>query len=114
MFIALNFISSDSAETEFRAHLGTLNSEQSCRHLSMKVGQLESHWSHNCIGVGLSQGFIEPLEATALHLVQISIELFMAKFEQGSFSNINRDEYNHKIKGTGLIMFAIILSLIIN
>lgn len=84
----------DKAETEFRQHLGTFNSEQDCHHLSMKVGQLETHWSHNCIGIGLSQGFIEPLEATALHLVQISIEMFIAKFEQGGFSNQYQKEYN--------------------
>jgi hypothetical protein len=63
----------------------------------MKVGRLETHWANNCIGLGLSQGFIEPLEATALHLVQISLEFFMERFEQGGFSNKNRDEFNTKL-----------------
>ncbi len=63
----------------------------------MKVGRLSSQWSHNCIGLGLSQGFIEPLEATALHLVQICIEMFIDLFEQGEFTSKNRDEYNEKV-----------------
>jgi len=92
-----DFISPDQAETELRAFLGTLDSEESVRHLRMQVGQLERHWEANCIGLGLSQGFIEPLEATALLLVQIAIEIFMAKYEQGDFSPKLRDEYNAKI-----------------
>lgn len=93
-----DFISKDNAELEFRQHLGMIDSDQSCRHLKMRVGQLESHWNHNCLGLGLSQGFIEPLEATALHLVQICIELFITKFEEGEFTNKHQDEFNVKIK----------------
>jgi len=92
-----SFISSESAEKEFREHLDTLDSDQTCHHLKMKVGQLEQHWSHNCIGLGLSQGFIEPLEATALHLVQICIEMFAENFEKGGFNNTYRDDYNLKV-----------------
>ncbi len=92
-----DFISPDEAEKEFRNHIGAIDPEQNCRHLKMKVGQLATHWSHNCIGIGLSQGFIEPLEATALHLVQISIELFIIKLEQGHFSDQYRQEFNQKM-----------------
>jgi hypothetical protein len=92
-----DFINKDKAETEFRRHLGCLESEQESRHLKMKVGRLETHWANNCIGLGLSQGFIEPLEATALHLVQISIELFIERFEEGNFTTKNRNDYNAKI-----------------
>jgi len=92
-----DFISDDQAETEFRQHLGVSDDEQPCRRLKMKVGQLESHWAHNCLGLGLSQGFIEPLEATALYLVQVCIELFASKFEEGGFSHKYRDEFNIKI-----------------
>jgi hypothetical protein len=60
----------------------------------MKVGSLSEHWSHNCIALGLSQGFIEPLEATALHLVQITTEIFIQQFEDGNFSNKNQAKYN--------------------
>lgn len=93
-----DFICEDDAETEFRKHLNMLDAEQACFHLKMKVGQLERHWSHNCVALGLSQGFIEPLEATALHLVQIAAEQFIIDFEQGEFSSAYRQSYNSKIK----------------
>lgn len=92
-----DFISDNDAETELRTFLGTLESHEETRHLKMKVGQLDKHWFRNCIGLGLSQGFLEPLEATALHLVQISIELFIIKYEQGGFGDEHRDEFNEKV-----------------
>jgi flavin-dependent dehydrogenase len=92
-----DFVTKDQAEIEFRQHLGLLDSSTECRHLAMRVGQLDKHWIKNCIGIGLSQGFIEPLEATALHLVQISIEHFIYQFESGGFSNKNSHIYNQNI-----------------
>ena len=92
-----DFISDDAAETELREFLGTLDSGEEARHLKMRVGQLEKHWEKNCIGLGLSQGFIEPLEATALLLVQVAIELFIRNYEKGDFTNEHQDAFNRKV-----------------
>lgn len=91
-----DFINANQAESELRTHLNNLESDTQARHLKMRVGRLEKQWSHNCIGLGLSQGFIEPLEATALHLVQVCIQLFIEHFEQGGFSAKFQEEYNNK------------------
>ncbi|NMP16293.1 tryptophan halogenase family protein [Thalassotalea sp. Y01] len=92
-----DFINQDQAETEFRRHIGMLDSEQECHHLKMRVGQVEKHWHKNVLAIGLSQGFIEPLEATALHLVQIAIEMFIIDMEKGQFTNQLQDSYNQKV-----------------
>lgn len=92
-----DFISDDDAETELRSFLGMLESDEPARHLKMRVGQVKQHWHRNCLAIGLSQGFIEPLEATALLLVQISIELFITNYEKGDFGAQHRDEFNQKI-----------------
>jgi hypothetical protein len=92
-----DFISADEAETELRTFLAMLDSDEEARHLKMNVGQLERHWERNCIALGLSQGFIEPLEATALLLVQQAIEMFAARYEQGNFTAEFRDDYNDKV-----------------
>lgn len=81
------YISKDQAETELRTHLGALDTNIQAKHLRMKVGKINKHWHQNCLAIGLSQGFIEPLEATALHLTQISIEMFMDEFEDGQFDH---------------------------
>ncbi|MEM7420046.1 MAG: tryptophan 7-halogenase [Pseudomonadota bacterium] len=86
--------SSDEAEVELRQFLGLTNSDIDARHLKMKVGQVEKHWYRNCLALGLSQGFIEPLEATALHLVQICIEHFADLYEKGQFTNAQQHDFN--------------------
>ena len=91
------FCSKDAAEVELRTQLNMLDSDVPVRHLKMNVGRVEQHWAKNCLAVGLSQGFIEPLEATALHLVQETILSFAEAFEQGNFSEQEQGSFNQKI-----------------
>lgn len=91
------YIDPDAAETELRRELGMLDSDVEARHLQMKVGRVERSWVANCLAVGLSQGFIEPLEATALHIVQATVEGFVAAYRQGDFTPVHRDEFNQRI-----------------
>ena len=91
------YCSSDEAETELRTHLNILESDVEARHLKMKVGRVQETWAKNCVAVGLSQGFIEPLEATALQFVYSTIEQFSQALEEGNFSGKNRDEFNARM-----------------
>ncbi len=88
------YCDADAAETELRAHLGLLDSNVAARHLDMKVGRVATTWTGNCLAIGLAQGFIEPLEATALHIVQASVDGFIAAYESGDFTPANRDGFN--------------------
>jgi hypothetical protein len=92
-----DYINSDQAETELRQHLGLLDSDVEARHLKMKVGRVEKHWYKNCLAVGLSQGFIEPLEATAIALSFNTIAQFMQYFQQGKGTNKFEDAFNQDI-----------------
>lgn len=91
------YIDKDAAETELRKHIGTLDSDVEARHLQMKVGRVERSWVGNCIAVGLSQGFIEPLEATALHIVQATVEGFISALQAGGFKPAEREAFNARI-----------------
>ncbi len=91
------FCTSDQAETELRKTLGMLDASTNARHLTMKVGRVAKHWEKNCLAVGLSQGFIEPLEATALHLVQETVQGFVEAYEAGNFSNQEQETFNKSI-----------------
>lgn len=92
-----DYITPDQAETELRQHLGLLESDVAARHLQMKVGRADKHWEKNCVAVGLSQGFIEPLEATALALSFETITLFIKHYENGFYSNKYEDAFNREI-----------------
>lgn len=88
------YLTKEAAEAELRSELGLEDDPTPARHLSMRVGQRQRHWSNNCLALGLSQGFIEPLEATALHLVQVSILEFIHLYEECGFGDSRRDQYN--------------------
>lgn len=92
-----DYITPEQAETELRQHLGLLDSDVAARHLQMKVGRVEKHWEKNCLAVGLSQGFIEPLEATALSLSFNTISFFMKYYEKGLYTNQFEDAFNKEI-----------------
>ncbi|KQT34747.1 tryptophan halogenase [Sphingomonas sp. Leaf412] len=89
-------ISPDAAETELRRHLNVVD-DVPARHLSMKVGRVETTWTRNCVAIGLAQGFIEPLEATALHLTQVAVEGFVESYAAGGFTPAHRDAFNARI-----------------
>jgi tryptophan 6-halogenase len=86
-------LSADQAEAELRAHLGVGDNDPPARHLTMNVGRTTRSWVKNCLAVGLSQGFIEPLEATALHIVQATVEGFLDTVDGGT----SRDDFNTRI-----------------
>jgi hypothetical protein len=91
------FCSAEEAELELRQHLQLLDADLNVKHLKMKIGRVNQHWFKNCLAVGLSQGFIEPLEATALFLVQQTLGYFIDYFEKGNFTDKYQAEYNQKI-----------------
>lgn len=92
-----DFVGDDEAERELRAHLGAAAEGASARRLRMRVGRVERHWRQNCVAIGLSQGFIEPLEATALMLIQFGVEGFMDALEGDGFGPGRRDAYNRRV-----------------
>ena len=92
------FTDKSSAEHELREHLGLLDADIEARHLTMNVGQLSEQWSKNCLAIGLSQGFIEPLEATALHLVQTAVETFIEDYQQGNFTDRYQQRFNKSVR----------------
>src|SRR5260221_1152232 len=91
------FCSAEAAETELRGRLGLLESATPARHLKMKIGRVTKHWNRNCLAVGLSQGFIEPLEATALLFIQQTAAAFVEVLEKGDLGEEARERYNRRV-----------------
>ena len=91
------FVSADEAERELRETLGLLDAKQDARHLKMKIGRVTKHWNRNCLAVGLSQGFIEPLEATALLFIQRTVTNFIEFIEASDVSERAQDKFNQKL-----------------
>ncbi len=68
---ASRYLSDEQAEAQLRAYLGPVAEGIPCRTIEMKVGYRAQAWRGNCVAIGLSGGFVEPLEATGLLLFDL-------------------------------------------
>jgi len=93
-FYSSAHVSADAAETELRTQLGLLDADVSAQHLRLRAGRHAKHWNRNCAAIGLSQGFIEPLDATALHFVQRAAASLVDVLERGDFGEAAQAAFN--------------------
>jgi tryptophan halogenase len=68
------------------------------RLIKFTTGRRENFWVKNCIAIGLSGGFLEPLESTAIHLIQSSINQLVQLFPRLGENPEASAEYNQIIK----------------
>lgn len=66
------------------------------RLIKFATGKRKKIWEKNCLSIGLSSGFMEPLESTSIHLVQSSIGRLMSFFPNKSFDQADIDEFNRQ------------------
>lgn len=57
-------------------------------------GRRKRTWSRNCVAIGLSAGFLEPLESTSIHLIQMTIMRLLSYFPDADFDQANVDAFN--------------------
>jgi len=65
--------------------------------LKFKAGRRSRSWVGNCVAVGLSSGFLEPLESTSIYLIQAAISALVELFPEKAISPLDRDEFNRLI-----------------
>jgi tryptophan halogenase len=65
-------------------------------HIRFTAGRRERAWEKNVVGMGLSAGFLEPLESTAIHLVQSAIARFMTLFPTRDFGALEIERFNRE------------------
>jgi tryptophan 7-halogenase len=70
-----NHQSDDGAEAELRAYVGDAARDLNVRKIKLRAGHRKQFWKRNCVAVGVAAGFLEPLEASAIVLIELSAKL---------------------------------------
>jgi tryptophan halogenase len=96
------FRSDDEARREFMTHLrasGDLPAdaaEPETRVIKMRVGYTRQPWIKNCVAIGLSSGFVEPLEATAIYTIDAAAHRLVMNFPDKHCSPALAQAYNER------------------
>ena len=64
------------------------------RYIPFVPGRRRETWRKNCVAVGLSSGFFEPIESTNIHLIQTAIARLISLFPNMGFDQADINEFN--------------------
>lgn len=88
------FKTQEEAEKEFRKHLGSASDQINGTPIKMRIGRNQNAWVKNVVAIGLSCGFVEPLESTGIFFIQQGIEELVASFPNKQFNDGLIRSYN--------------------
>jgi len=91
-----NFIDDDGALKQFQKHLGT--DEAEFKKIKMRIGIHERLWEKNVVAIGLSSGFIEPLESNGLFSVHEFLRELIRELKRDRISQWERDNFTYRCK----------------
>jgi tryptophan 7-halogenase len=92
-----NHISDDEALSVLRNNL-TGEPVAEPNFLRFKAGKRTACWVKNVVAIGLSGGFLEPLESTSIYLIQVAIMKFIQYFRAENLASAAVDEFNRQMQ----------------
>lgn len=90
------YIDDDAALEQFKKHLNRDTSELTFNKIKMRVGLHRELFVKNVVAIGLSAGFIEPLESNGLFTVHEFLIELVRTLKQENITQLDKDIYNRK------------------
>jgi hypothetical protein len=94
---AEEFCSPAEAEATLRAFAAPGQDDLTANHIKMRIGRNDRSWVANCVAIGLSSAFVEPLESTGIFFIQHAIEQLVRHFPDASWDPRLAGAYNARI-----------------
>lgn len=91
------FISDEAALTELQSLLGDQPPLIEPHVIPMRVGYTRRPWVGNCVAIGPSSGFLEPLESTAIMLIELGVRFFLENFPSTDFEEPLQWQFNQQM-----------------
>ncbi len=85
----------ERAEEILRAYVGPQAKGLDTLRIRMRVGYRKEQWKKNCVAIGLSGGFLEPLESTGIILIENAIRLVADYFPRSGDLDAVAKVFNH-------------------
>ncbi|MFD3336888.1 tryptophan halogenase family protein [Streptomyces sp. NPDC058700] len=94
---AKDYLSPEDAERTLREFVGPAAADVEANHIRMRIGRSRNSWVKNCVAIGLSSGFVEPLESTGIFFIHHAIEQLAKNFPGEDWNPAHRDLYNNAV-----------------
>lgn len=91
------FCTSDEAEHTLRKFAAPGQDDLPVNHITMRIGRNTRAWVHNCVAVGLSNAFVEPLESTGIFFIQHAIEELVKHLPDARWDPALAQRYNDRV-----------------
>lgn len=94
---AADYCTPEEAERTLREFVGPAAADAEANHIKMRIGRSRRSWVNNCVGVGLTSGFVEPLESTGIFFIHHAIERLVKHFPADDWEPTTRELYNRAV-----------------
>ncbi|QDN81981.1 tryptophan 7-halogenase [Streptomyces sp. S1A1-7] len=92
-----DYCTPEEAERALREFVGPAADGLAANHIKMRIGRCAQSWVRNCVAIGLSSGFVEPLESTGIFFIHNAVEQLVKHFPGGRDDEHRRRTYNRQV-----------------
>ncbi len=91
------FMTQEEAEKEIRSYFGKRAEGIDARHIKFQSRRRQRCWVGNCVSIGLSSAFLEPLESTGIYFIYAALYQLVKNFPRKEINPALRDKFNKKV-----------------